>query len=85
MSKEKKKRRSLPPELSYRLPTLEFTGNREVIIEGSRGVLGYSDTEIRVNTASMTVCVLGRELDLRCISDSALIAEGTITSVEFHI
>lgn len=84
MSKEKKKTEPIPLPLDYRLPTLEFTGNREVIIEGCRGVLGYTPEEIRIHTAAMTISVLGRGLNLRCISDSALIAEGFITSVEFH-
>ncbi len=64
-------------------PCIEFSGNREVIIEGSKGVLEYSTECIRVNTVGMVITLSGRELNLRCISDSALIIDGFITDVSF--
>ena len=87
MKKDKKeksaKRRhpALPPALSA--PFIEVNGNRELLIEGSRGVLEYTPSVIRINTADMIVTVSGRELDLRCISASALIIDGFITDIEF--
>lgn len=86
MSKEKSKKRrafELPPVMNA--PCIEFSGNREVTIEGSKGVLEYSPETIRVNTTGMILSFFGRELDLRCISDSALIIDGFITRVEFTV
>ena len=71
----------MPPALSA--PFIELNGNRELLIEGSRGVLEYTPSVIRVNTADMIVTVSGRELDLRCISASALIIDGFITDIDF--
>lgn len=71
----------MPPALSA--PFIELNGNRELLIEGSRGVLEYTPSVIRVNTADMIVTVSGRELDLRCISASALIIDGFITDIGF--
>lgn len=62
---------------------MELTGNREAVLEGSRGVLEYSTEVVRVNTDGMIVSFFGRELDLRCISPSALIIGGFITGIEF--
>ena len=84
MSEKKSRKRrfaSLPPMSGA--PCIELTGNREVVLEGSRGVLEYTPETIRVNTVGMIVSFCGRELDLRCISPSALIIGGTITSIEF--
>ena len=87
MKKDKKektaKRRSsaLPPSLTA--PFIELNGNRELLLEGGRGVLEYTPSVIRVNTADMIVTVSGRELDLRCISASALIIDGFITDIGF--
>ena len=80
-----KKRRlyELPPVSDQ--PCIEFSGNREVVIEGSRGVLEYSTDCIRVNTVGMIVTLSGRSLNLRCISDSSLIIDGFITDVSFTI
>lgn len=80
-----KKRRlcELPPLSGS--PCIELNGNREAVIEGSRGVLEYTTACIRVNAVGMVLTLNGRELNLRCISDSALIIDGFITSVEFSV
>ena len=81
---EKKKRYSvLPPTIGA--PCIELSGNREVLIEGSKGVLEYSPETIRVNTSDMILSVFGRGLDLRCISESALIIDGFVTRIEFTV
>ena len=80
---KQKKRRiyELPPLADA--PCIEFSGNREVVIEGSRGVLEYATDRIRINTSCMVVTLTGRGLNLRCISESSLIVDGFITGVEF--
>lgn len=74
---------SLPPVDSA--PCIELSGNREAVLEGSRGVLEYTPQIVRVNAVGMVVTFRGRQLDLRCISPSALIIGGFITAVEFDI
>ena len=66
-------------------PCIELIGNREILIEGSKGVLEYASECVRVNMAGMILTVEGRELDLRCISESALIIEGFILSLQFTV
>ncbi|MBQ3284508.1 MAG: YabP/YqfC family sporulation protein [Ruminococcus sp.] len=81
--KQKEKRRaSALPVLNE--PCIELSGNREILIEGGRGVLEYTDEAVRVNTDSMILTVAGRGLNLKCISDSALIISGFITSLRFE-
>ncbi len=82
-SQKKHRLHELPPMGGT--PCIEFSGNREVVIEGSKGVLEYSTGCIRVNTAGMIVTLSGRGLNLRCISDSALIIDGFITDVAFTV
>ncbi len=66
-------------------PCIELSGNRELLIEGSKGVLEYATDSVRINTGGMIVNVAGRELNLRCISDSALIIDGFIISLSFTV
>ncbi len=80
-----KKREKMMSSLFSDLPELCFTGNREVVIEGSKGVLEYSENIIRINTTLGLVCFEGRGLNLKCISSYELIVEGYITKVEFVI
>ncbi len=84
-SSQEKSRRSgaLPPLLNT--PCIELSGNRELLIEGSRGVLEYAPDTVRVNTAGMILSVFGRELNLRCISESALMIDGFIMRLEFTV
>lgn len=86
MSEKKARRRRLPslPPVDN-APCIELSGNREAVMEGSRGVLEYTPDTVRVNAAGMIVTFRGRELDLRCISPSALIIGGFITGIEFDI
>ena len=80
---KKKRFSALPPSVSA--PCIELSGNREVLIEGSRGVLEYSPETVRINTSDMILSVFGRGLDLRCISESALIIDGFVTRLEFTV
>lgn len=82
-SKESKRRS--PFLSSLNAPCIELSGNRELLIEGSKGVLEYTDESVRVNTGGMILTVEGRELNLRCISDSALIIDGFMTSLSFTV
>lgn len=66
-------------------PQFEFIGNREVVIEGSKGVIEYTENLIRINTSIGLVCFKGRNLNLKCITSSELIISGFILSVEFVV
>ncbi|MBQ9679398.1 MAG: YabP/YqfC family sporulation protein [Ruminococcus sp.] len=80
---EKKKRNPLLPVMNA--PCIELSGNREILVEGSKGVLEYTAETVRVNTQGMILTICGRELNLRCISDSALMIDGFITSLSFTV
>ena len=81
--KETKRKNSFLSTLNA--PCIELSGNRELLIEGSKGVLEYATDSVRINTDGMIVNVAGRELNLRCISDSALIIDGFIISLSFTV
>ena len=83
--KENRSRRPLAIPPAITAPCVELSGNREALIEGSKGVLEYSPTTVRVNTSDMIISVSGRELNLRCISASALIIDGFITDISFTV
>lgn len=78
-----KKRDSLIQNLFADIPELSFHGNSEIVVEGCRGVLEYSEEVIRINTSIGLICFEGRGLNLRCISPSELIIDGFVTKVEF--
>ena len=64
---------------------MELSANREAVLEGAKGVLEYSPQRIRVNTSGMIIVFSGRDLDLKCISESSLIIAGYITDIAFSV
>lgn len=85
MKEKKESKRRIPSLPDLNAPCIELSGNRELLIEGSKGVLEYTPDMIRVNTAGMILTISGRELNLLCISDSALMIDGFITSLSFTV
>lgn len=82
---EEKNSASMNPlaSLLQDMPLFELHGNREVQIEGCKGVLEYDSCIIRINTGTMVVSFTGRNLNLKCLSPSSLIIDGFITNIEF--
>lgn len=64
-------------------PQIELTSNKNATIEGSKGVLEYSDNMIRVGFGSYSAAFSGRGLSLKCISPTALVIDGFILNIEF--
>ena len=62
---------------------IEMNANRELFIEGCRGVLENTDILIRVAAADFNIKVTGRDMELRNLTPDTLLVEGIITSVEF--
>ena len=63
--------------------TMQMADNREVIFEGCKGVVEYTDTSVKLNTGSTIVSFDGRGLYIRRMTDSDIIIGGFILSVEF--
>lgn len=74
----------LPAETIGRLPRLELTGNRELVVDGVRSILEYGDTTICLDGGRVTVAVVGASLCLeRYFAETATIT-GVFTSLEFR-
>jgi sporulation protein YqfC len=64
-------------------PYLEFKSNREVTLDGCKGILEYRQDAIRINTGKMVVSFKGRGLNIKCLTTTSVIISGYITTVEF--
>ncbi len=62
---------------------MEVNGNREIILEGSRGVVEYSETSIKINTGKYIISFQGRGLHIKCMTDCDIVIHGFITSIEY--
>lgn len=73
----------LPSESILGLAHIEMVGNHEILIEGVKGIIGYDDEEVSVNTSKMVVKIKGKSLILKSMTSDELLVEGEILSVEF--
>lgn len=73
----------LPVDLIAGMVHFEFSGNREVIVEGCKGILEYDENIIYIDTGKLKVRFMGRGLELRNFTDHSAIIDGFISSVEF--
>lgn len=73
----------LPADVVAGLPRLELVGNRQLYLEGHRGLLAYSDTLIDANTGSGVLRVRGQRLTLLAMTGEELRVGGRIDAVEW--
>lgn len=69
-------------EIADRLPRMELTGDRRLVIENHRGVTEYGDTCVRIDCGARQVRVVGTELQLTALSLTEAVLEGYITAIE---
>jgi len=62
---------------------IELMQNRQAVIEGVKGVLDYSEHEIKVNMNDLIVTFRGQGLTIAGYQAEALTMYGTIAQVDF--
>lgn len=75
----------VPKDVIMNIPRLTVSGDKEIYIENHKGILQYTDTEIRVSTHMGIVHICGRSLVLERIRLEDILISGTFTSVEYEI
>ena len=63
----------------------EFNSNKEIIVEGCKGILQYEENIVRLNMKNMITIFCGKKLSIKCLTEDSLIITGFITTVEFNI
>ena len=75
-------RLNLPPETAVGVPQVELYGSRQLYMAGHRGVISYSTEEVTVSGGSMTVRIIGKDLQRAAMTDGELRLTGHIDRVE---
>ena len=65
--------------------SIQMSSNREVLIDGCRGLLEYGDEKIRVNVGNGVVQLVGRGLEIKSLSYTNVVISGYILSVAFEM
>lgn len=75
----------VPKDVVMNIPRLTISGDREIYIENHKGILEYTDTEIRVSTAMGIVRICGENLIIDRIRLEDLLISGSFSGVEYEI
>ena len=62
---------------------IELDGNREMILDGCKGILEYGDEKIKICTDSCVVSISGDNLLIKSFNDSQIFIVGNIISLDF--
>ena len=73
----------LPKSTLSGLTHIEFLSNREVSVEGYRGVLEYDENVIRLSAENMVIRIVGKDLYIKCYTPDGVVIGGYFVSLEF--
>ena len=62
---------------------MEIIENRELTVDGCRGVAEYDENYIKLNAKKGTVTVFGSALEIKSYSEASLMITGKIERIEF--
>lgn len=87
MPRKKKKHLEKPriplPEALNNEPKIEMLGNREIIVDGAKGVVEYGENLIKLNTVEYVLSILGDELVIKSFDGSVAVVSGKIAEITF--
>lgn len=81
--KPKEKKHLQLPELLSDEPKLETLGNREIIVEGCKGIAEYSENLIKLNTGTLIMGFSGEDLLIQSFDNGVAVIKGVIAEITF--
>jgi len=73
----------IPKDILLDLPKVTFIGNLQVNIENHKGIVEYSDDNIRIKIKDGILKVSGMDLVIKTIVTEEIIISGKIASIDF--
>ena len=74
----------MPKDIMLDLPKITSIGNLQVSIENHKGIVEYSDENIRVKMRDGIIKISGIELMIKTIISEEIIISGKIASIDFY-
>ncbi len=79
------KKTDIPLDIIRDQTHYEMNSNKEIIVEGCKGILQYEENIVKLNMQNMITVFCGRRLSIKCLTEDSLIITGFVTSVEFSV
>lgn len=75
----------LPKDLIMDLPRVTMLGNIQLTIENHKGIITYTETDIRIAISKGELGISGQKLVLRTIVFDEIVVDGIITAVSYLV
>ncbi len=73
----------LPQDVIFDLPRITMIGNMQTYIENYRGVIHFSEEQLKLKLSKGQLEIRGRNLAIRAILSEEVFIEGTISEVRY--
>ena len=80
--REKKSRFQLP-QMTINEPKIEMSGNREIVIDGCKGVVEYGENLIKLTLGERVLTLYGSELVIASFDSGIAVINGQIGDISF--
>ena len=74
---------SLPKEIALNLPLIMATGREELNIENYKNLVEFTDTKIRIHTATGMLSIEGQRLMLKQVTSENILVTGNIAGLQW--
>ena len=81
--REKNQARKLVTDIFADVPKIEMLGNREMIVDGCKGVVEYDENIIKLSLGEYVLSLSGDNLLINSFSNSVAIISGQICEISF--
>ena len=78
-----KKSKFQMPQMTINEPKIEMSGNREIIIDGCKGVVEYGENLIKLNLGENVLTLSGSELVINSFDSGIAVINGQIGDISF--
>ncbi len=83
-NKEKKQKSRVPlPDILLNEAKIEMLSNREIIVDGCKGVVEYGENLIKLNIGELTLSLVGDEMLIESFDGGVVVVRGKFAEISF--
>ncbi len=87
MAQRKREKQSIKSKLLSDIivnePKIELLGNREIVVEGCKGVVEYDENTIRLSLGESVLAICGDDLLIKSFDSDVAVISGNICGISF--
>ncbi len=75
---------NLPENAFVSQTHMELFGQKELVIEGAKGIIEYNDTIVRIQVKERSVLIQGQKLRVDMFLENVIVVRGMLSSLVFE-